>query len=144
MRTATSLGIAGVAAVAMAATGAYAYHNIKQLNRYQTSDDVEKYQADYEKQYLKYEKLPQPSIAHVKLDVQLFPKQRRLIATGRYDLVNKTNAPIRDVHVRQRRPRHEVHAARAERRPARLRRQEVRLSDLPVRQAARAGRDRRR
>ena len=47
--TATSLGIAGIAAVAMAVTGAYAYHNIKQLNRYQTSDDVEKYQADYEK-----------------------------------------------------------------------------------------------
>ena len=98
--TATSLGIAGIAAVAMAVTGAYAYHNIKQLNRYQTSDDVEKYQADYEKKYLKYEKLTQPSIAHVKLDVQLFPKQRRLIANGSYDLVNKTGAPIRDVHVR--------------------------------------------
>ena len=99
--SAASLGIAGVAAVAMAGTGVYAYHNIKQLNRYETSDDVEKYQADYEKKYLKYEKLPQPSIAHVKLDVQLFPKQRRLIALGSYDLVNRTNAPIRDVHVRQ-------------------------------------------
>jgi ABC-2 type transport system permease protein len=98
--TATSLGIAGVAAAAMAATGVFAYHNIKQLNRYETSDDVEKYQADYEKKYLKYEKLPQPSIAHVKLDVQLFPKQRRLIADGSYDLVNKSDAPIRDVHVR--------------------------------------------
>ena len=41
---ATPLAIAGVAAVAMAATGAYAYHNIKQLNRYQTSDEAEKYQ----------------------------------------------------------------------------------------------------
>lgn len=95
-----SLGIAGIAAVAMAATGVYAYHNIKQLNRYETSDDVEKYQADYEKKYLKYAKLPQPSIAHVKLDLQLFPKQRRLIAEGSYDLVNKTDAPITDVHIR--------------------------------------------
>ena len=64
-------------------------------------DDIEKYQADYEKKYLKYEKLPQPSIAHVKLDVQLFPQQRRLIALGAYDLVNNTSAPIRDVHIRQ-------------------------------------------
>ncbi len=83
--TATSLGIAGVAAVAMAATGVFAYHNIKQLNRYETSDDVEKYQADYERKYLKYEKLPQPSIAHVKLDVQLYPEaaaaDRRRAAT---------------------------------------------------------------
>ena len=35
------LAIAGVAAVAMAATGAYAYHNIKTLNRYETSDEAE-------------------------------------------------------------------------------------------------------
>ena len=34
----------------MAATGVYAYHNIKQLNRYQTSDEVEKFSADYETQ----------------------------------------------------------------------------------------------
>ena len=99
--TATPLALAGVAAVAMAATGAYAYHNIKQLNRYQTSDEVEKYTADYERKYLKYENLPQPAITAVKLDVQLFPKERRLAASGRYDLVNKTNAPIRDVHIRQ-------------------------------------------
>ena len=44
MSSATPLAIAGVAAVAMAATGAYAYHNIKQLNRYETSDEAEKYQ----------------------------------------------------------------------------------------------------
>ena len=96
-----SLGIAGIAAVAMAGTGAYAYHNIKQLNRYETPDQAEKFSADYERKYLKYEKLPRPSITAVKLDVQLFPKQRRLVATGRYDLKNETNAPIRDVHVRQ-------------------------------------------
>ena len=96
-----SLGIAGLAAVAMAGTGAYAYHNIKQLNRYETSDEAEKYSADYERKYLKYEKLPQPAITAVKLDVQLFPKQRKLVAMGRYDLVNNTKTPIRDVHVRQ-------------------------------------------
>ena len=93
--------LGGVALLAMAATGAYAYHNIKVLNRYQTSDDVEKFQADYEKKYLKYEKLPRPVITKVTLDVQLYPKQRKLIANGRYDLRNDTNAPIRDVHVRQ-------------------------------------------
>ena len=97
---AAALAIIGVAAVAMAATGAYAYYNIKVLNRYQTSDEGEKIRADYEQKYLKYEKLPQPSITKVKLNVQLYPKQRLLEATGRYDLINKTNAPIREVHVR--------------------------------------------
>ena len=95
------LAIAGIAALAMAATGAYAYHNIKILNRYQTADEAEKYSADYERKYLRYVKLPQPAITKVTMAVQLFPKERRLMVNGRYDLKNLTPAPIRDVHVRQ-------------------------------------------
>jgi len=97
----TAVAIIAVAAAAMAATGAYAYYNIKVLNRYQTSDEGEKLRADYERKYLKYEKLPQPSIDRVTLNVQLYPKQRLLEATGRYDLINRTNAPIAEIHVRQ-------------------------------------------
>jgi ABC-2 type transport system permease protein len=95
------IGIASVALLAMIGTGAYAYYNIKVLNRYQTSDEQEKFSADYERKYLKYEKLPQPSITAVTLNVQLYPKKRMLIADGRYDLVNKTNAPLTQIHVRQ-------------------------------------------
>jgi ABC-type transport system involved in multi-copper enzyme maturation permease subunit len=96
-----SLAIVAVALVAMAGTGAYGYYNIKVLNRYQTSDDLEKYQADYERKYLKFEKLPMPAITRVTMNVQLVPRQRRLVVVGRYDLQNKTNGPIRDVHVRR-------------------------------------------
>ena len=99
--SATSLSIIAVAALAMAATGAYGYYNIKVLNRYETSDDLEKYQANYERKYLKYEKLPMPVVTHVAMDVQLYPNERKLVAVGRYDLQNKTGVPIRDVHVRQ-------------------------------------------
>jgi len=99
--SAAALAIIGIAALAMAATGAYAYYNIKVLNRYQTSDEGEKLRADYERKYLKYEKLPQPSIDKVTLNVQLYPEQRMLVATGRYDLINRTNAPIAEIHVRQ-------------------------------------------
>ncbi|MDQ3246787.1 MAG: hypothetical protein M3Q52_07870 [Pseudomonadota bacterium] len=95
------LAIAGSAAVAMAATGAYAYHNIKVLNRYETSDESETYSADYERKYLKFEKLPRPSITRVALNVKLFPEERRLLADGRYDLRNATEAPIRELHVRK-------------------------------------------
>jgi ABC-type transport system involved in multi-copper enzyme maturation permease subunit len=99
--SATSLAVVAGAAIAMAATGAYAYYNIKVLNHYQTSDEREKFQADYERKYLKYENLPMPAVTRVTLDVQLYPKQRRLLTNGRYDLQNKTNAPITDVHVRR-------------------------------------------
>ena len=82
--------------------GAYAYYNIKVAQPLRDlATTPRNISADYERKYLKYEKLPQPSITKVTLDVQLFPKQRLLIADGRYDLVNKTNAPISDVHVRQ-------------------------------------------
>ena len=67
------LALIGVAAAGMAATGAYAYYNIKVLNLYRTSDEVEKQTADYERKYLKYEKLPRPSVTKVTLDVQLYP-----------------------------------------------------------------------
>jgi aminopeptidase N len=101
MASVPTLAIAGVAAAAMAATGAYAYYNIKVLNRYQTSDETEKFQADYERKYLKYEKLPQPVITHVALNVRLYPQKRLLEAEGRYDLQNKTSGPINEIHVRQ-------------------------------------------
>jgi ABC-2 type transport system permease protein len=99
--SAAPIALASIAALTMAATGAYAYHNIKQLNHYQTADEAEKFKADYERKYLKYEKLPRPVVTNVKLDVELFPQQRRLLVNGRYDLKNETSAPIRDVHVRQ-------------------------------------------
>ncbi|MBV9527859.1 aminopeptidase, partial [Sphingomonas sp.] len=95
------LALAGVAAVAMAASGAYGYYNIKVLNRYQTSDEAEKFAADYERKFLKYEKLPQPAITKVTLDVHLMPRDRMLVTDGRYDLVNKTSAPIAEIHVRK-------------------------------------------
>lgn len=93
--------LVAIAATAMFATGAYAYYNIKVLNRYVTSDEAEKYSADYERKYLKYENLPRPTITNVKLDVNLFPRDRRLVVDGRYELKNTTDEAIRDVHVRK-------------------------------------------
>src|SRR5206468_2916135 len=101
LATVPALAIAGIAAVLMAVTGAYAYHNVKVLNRYQTSDEAEKYAADYERKYLKYEKVPQPAITKVTLNVHLLPKDRMLVTDGRYDLVNKTSSPLAEIHVRK-------------------------------------------
>ena len=97
----TPVGIALVAAVAMAGTGIVINNNIKQLNQYRTSDEVEMATADYERKYLKYENLDRPVVTKVTLAVQLFPKERRMIVDGRYDLANHGSAPIRDVHVRK-------------------------------------------
>jgi len=99
--TAPAIAVIAIAAIGMGITGAYGYYNIKVLNRYQTSDELEKFQADYERKYLKFEKLPQPAVTHVTLNAQLYPKQRLLIVDGSYDLANKTKGPINEIHLRQ-------------------------------------------
>ena len=101
LATAPVLVAIGVLAAAMAGTGAYAYYNFKVLNRYQTSDEQEKWAADYERKYLKYEKLPQPDVTHVSLDAQLYPQKRLLLTDGRVDLANKTGQPISEIHIRK-------------------------------------------
>lgn len=95
------LGLIGVASLLMAGSGAYAYYNFEVLNRYETSHETEKFEAEYEKKYLKYEHLPRPVIKSVKFDAQIFPKERRLEVTGSYVLRNETSVPISEVHVRQ-------------------------------------------
>ena len=96
-----SASLAALGMVGVVLSGMFIYDNIKRKNEYLTEDDWEKYQADLEKKYLKFEKLPQPAITDVKVAVQIHPKQLLLDATGSYQLVNRTDAPIAEVHVRR-------------------------------------------
>ncbi|MEN3971097.1 aminopeptidase [Sphingomicrobium sp. XHP0235] len=94
--------LAGVAALlGMGATGAYAYYNTNVLNTYETSDDAEAKLAEYERRFLKYEKLAQPAITDVKFDVELYPDDYRMIVTGAYRLENDTDEAIDRLHVRK-------------------------------------------
>lgn len=96
-------GLLGLAALlAFGATGAYAWWNTNVLNGYRSPAGQEAYLAEYEKRYLRFERLPQPEIVDVKLDVALYPSERRAVTTGRYRLGNLTGGPIRDIHVKVR------------------------------------------
>ncbi len=95
------LAIAVISVATMIGSGSYIWTNIKVLNRYETSDDAEKWQADYEKRYLRYENLPRPVVKSVTLDAQAFPKERRFEVSGSYAMRNETAAPISEVHIRQ-------------------------------------------
>jgi ABC-2 type transport system permease protein len=98
------LGPAGaIGAVALAAwigLGAHIFYNTAVVNEYRTQIADEKWLADYEKMFLKYEKLPQPSVTDVELDVDLQPHGPRLTAEGVYHLVNDSGVPLRELHVR--------------------------------------------
>ncbi|MGL6043234.1 MAG: ABC transporter permease/M1 family aminopeptidase, partial [Sandaracinobacteroides sp.] len=81
-------------------SGAFIFHNMNVLNVYRTQDDTEARLAAYERKYLQYETVKQPSVAHVELRVDLFPDAKRAEAAGRYRLVNDSAAPIDTLHVR--------------------------------------------
>jgi ABC-2 type transport system permease protein len=92
--------IAGVALAVFVATGIWIFYNTNILNAYRTSSDREQFLADYEKKYLKYEKLPQPTVSKVTLSVALYPSRIDAVTRGSYALTNLTDAAITEVHVR--------------------------------------------
>lgn len=92
--------IGGLALIAFAGLGASIFYNTNVLNPYRTSIDNETWQADYEKRFLRYEPLVQPSVTDVKLDIDLFPHEPKMVTDGVYRLVNDSSQPIRELHVR--------------------------------------------
>ncbi len=90
---------AAVLLVAFAATGSVIYYNTNILNHYETADQREKRSAETEKLYKKFERVPQPRIVAAQADVDIYPSRRWLEARGRYTLVNRTGAPLRDLYV---------------------------------------------
>ena len=93
--------VAAAALVVFAATGAYAYYNINILNDYRSPLANGQRQADLEKKYYwKYRNLPQPTVANVRLIVDLYPDELKAVTKGRYVLRNLTSQPITDIHVR--------------------------------------------
>jgi hypothetical protein len=80
--------------------GGYIYLNTNVWNEYRTTKGDDRWLADYEKTFLRYETLPRPTITDVTLRVDLFPRRTEAVTTGAYEVVNKTGAPLSDVHVR--------------------------------------------
>lgn len=91
-----TLALGGIAFIGM---GSYIYYNTNVLNEFITRKDANKLQASYEKKYKKYEKVAQPKITTVNLEVDLYPYQRGIKAQGHYILKNKTNQAIDSIHI---------------------------------------------
>ena len=80
-------------------SGAWYYYNAHVLNEYLTAADRRHILADYERQYKKYERLPQPKITAVDTTINIYPERRAFDGTGRFTLQNKTALPISEVHL---------------------------------------------
>jgi ABC-2 type transport system permease protein len=92
--------IALAAATVFATTGGFIYLNTNVWNEHRTSLDEERWLADYEKALLPFEKVPQPTIVTVKLDVDLKPHEATATTRGVYEVQNRTDKVLREIHVR--------------------------------------------
>jgi len=92
--------ILGVALAAFVGCGGFIFYNTHILNPYRTALGDERWQADYEKKYLRYETLPQPKVASLKLDIQIWPHQTKVVTQGVYTIQNRSAGPIGVVHLR--------------------------------------------
>lgn len=99
-RLAGPAGVIGALALAaFIGTGVWIYTNTNVWNDYRTSDDQERWLADYEKALLQYETAPRPTVVAVSLNLDLYPHEPRLEARGAYELENRTGAPLERVHL---------------------------------------------
>ena len=91
--------LAAASVVGFCVLGAWIFYNTNVLNRYVPNDLAKAHKADYEKHYRQYKGLPQPRITDVNIAMDMYPAARRVDVRGHYVLVNKTDAPISDLHV---------------------------------------------
>ena len=93
-------GLLAIAAIVSVATGVFLFYNMDVLNTYRPARDKELALANYERKYLAYAALPQPTLVAVNYDVSLYPAERKMAVAGSYRFVNSTAAPIDTLHVR--------------------------------------------
>ncbi|HEX7944933.1 MAG TPA: M1 family aminopeptidase, partial [Phenylobacterium sp.] len=92
--------VGGLALIAFVGLGVSIFYHTNIENEYRTAIDDEKWLADYEKAFLRYEKQVQPSVTDVQMDIDLYPHAPKLKVEGVYRLVNDSTQPITELHVR--------------------------------------------
>lgn len=99
-------GLAAAVAVLLLVTGGFIYNNTVVLNPYISSIDLEERQAEYEKLYKQYQYLAQPEIINVYAEVDIYPDEREVLISGYYDIENRTDDVINELHITLQPPVH--------------------------------------
>lgn len=80
-------------------SGSYIFYNTNILNEYYTEADTDQLQLSYERKYRQYKSLPMPDTVDIKIEVDLFPYNRRVEVRSIQTLQNNTNQPIKAIHL---------------------------------------------
>lgn len=92
-------GIFALSLIGFLGMGSWIYYvnNIKY--EYVSSQEREQRAAQFEKDYGKFQDIPQPRIVSSSIDLDLHPETRDLEVRGNYILVNKTDSAIDSIHI---------------------------------------------
>ena len=90
-----------VSAIAVVFLGSFAFYNTNVLNEYKNSSQQEELQVSYEKNLKQYKDVVLPKITAANLKVDIYPNERDVVAEGYFTLKNKTNEPIKDIHIQK-------------------------------------------
>ncbi|HTW62212.1 MAG TPA: M1 family aminopeptidase [Terracidiphilus sp.] len=90
---------AGAAAVGFVLVGGWVYYNTEVLNHVYSQYDNQKIQADYEKNYKRYQNLPQPRIIDVHYDLAIYPATREMVLHCIQQVKNETAHPIDTLYI---------------------------------------------
>ncbi|MGZ3747600.1 MAG: M1 family metallopeptidase [Pseudobdellovibrionaceae bacterium] len=77
--------------------GTFIFYNTNILNSYETKSEKELKLVDYERTYKSFEKMAQPEIISVHVEVDIFPETQSIRAKGILKYKNKTTEPIKQV-----------------------------------------------
>jgi ABC-2 type transport system permease protein len=90
---------ASLAALAFISIGGWIFYNTNILNEYLTPNERLQRQADYEKNWGRYESAPTPSYDRIEMAMDIFPEERRMESHGSAILGNHKKAPINEFMV---------------------------------------------
>jgi ABC-2 type transport system permease protein len=90
---------AAICLLLAAGSGGWYYYNAHVLNEYLNSDQRRDIQAEYERDFKKYEKFPQPKVTAIDTRIDIDPAHRSFSGLGSYTLENKTSQPIAQIHI---------------------------------------------
>ena len=80
-------------------SGAFIYKNVSLTNKYTTNKEGEERQAEYEKRYKQYERIPQPKVTDLKVFADVFPDERKMTMKAILKIKNKTTVAIDSLHL---------------------------------------------
>jgi ABC-2 type transport system permease protein len=91
--------LAALCLLAAAGCGGWFYYNAHILNEYLNAKQRRDIQADYERNFKKYENLLQPKVVAVDAQVDIDAAHRSFSGWGKYTLQNKNSQAISQIHL---------------------------------------------